>query len=101
MVATLKPILTISEMQAQSIVDRVVPGRKLSRIGELLVGEISAVFEIELDGGPPAFVLKVYPDALHWKMQKEVLIARLLDGAADRFVSPASSTSRMPSPAIR
>ncbi|WP_428668767.1 hypothetical protein [Reyranella sp.] len=70
MVATLKPILTISGMQAQSIVDRVVPGHKLSRIGELLVGEISAVFEIELDGGPPAYVLKVYPEALHWKMQK-------------------------------
>jgi len=80
MAATLKPILTISDMQAQAIIDRVAPGRKLSHIGELLVGEISAVFEIELEGGPPAFVLKVYPEALHWKLQKEVMVARLLDG---------------------
>ena len=80
MAATLKPILTISDMQAQTIIDRVAPGRKLSHIVELLVGEISAVFEIELEGGPPAFVLKVYPEALHWKLQKEVMVARLLDG---------------------
>jgi aminoglycoside phosphotransferase (APT) family kinase protein len=80
MAATLKPVLAISKEQAQAIVDRVTPGRKLSRIGELLAGEISAVFEIELEGGPPAFVLKVYPEALHWKMQKEILVARLLDG---------------------
>jgi len=53
MAATLKPILTISGMPAQSIVDRVVPGPKLSRIDELLLGEISAVFEMEIEGGPP------------------------------------------------
>jgi aminoglycoside phosphotransferase (APT) family kinase protein len=82
MAATLKPVLVISDMQAQAIIDRVAPGRTLARVGELLVGEISAVFEIEieLEGGPPAFVLKVYPEALHWKMQKEVMVARLLDG---------------------
>ena len=80
MAVTLKPALAISDEQAQAIIDRVAPGRKLSRIGELLVGEISAVFEIELEGGPPAFVLKGYPEALHWKMQKEVMVARLLDG---------------------
>jgi len=79
MAATLKPVLAISEQQAQTIVDRVAPGRKLARIGELLVGEISAVFEIELDGGLPAFVLKVYPEALCWKMRKEMLVACLLD----------------------
>ena len=80
MAATLKPVLTISGMQAQAIIDRVAPGRKLSRIGELLMGEISAVFEMELEGGPPSLVLKVYPEALHWKLQKGVTVARLLDG---------------------
>ena len=80
MIVTLKPSLAVTDAQAQALVDRVAPGRKLARIGELLAGEISAVFEIELAGGPPAFVLKVYPEALHWKMQKEVSIARLLAG---------------------
>jgi aminoglycoside phosphotransferase (APT) family kinase protein len=80
MAATLKPVLTISDMQARAIIDRVAPGRTLARVGELLAGEISAVFEIELTGGPPTFVLKVYPEALHWQMGKEVLIAGLLDG---------------------
>lgn len=80
MIVTLKPALTVTDAQAQVIVDRVAPGRRLARIGELLAGEISAVFEIELTDGPPAFVLKVYPEAMQWKMQKEVSIARLLEG---------------------
>jgi aminoglycoside phosphotransferase (APT) family kinase protein len=80
MIVTLKPALTVTDEQAQAIVDRVAPGRRLARIGELLAGEISAVFEIELADGPPAFVLKVYPEAMHWKMQNEVSVARLLEG---------------------
>ena len=79
MIVTLKPALTVTDAQAQIVVDRVAPGRRLARIGELLAGEISAVFEIELTDGPPAFVLKVYPEAMQWKMQKEVSIARLLE----------------------
>jgi aminoglycoside phosphotransferase (APT) family kinase protein len=80
MIVTLKPALAVSDAQAQAIVDRVAPGRRLARIGELLAGEISAVFAIELANGPPALVLKVYPETLHWKMQKEVGIARRLEG---------------------
>jgi aminoglycoside phosphotransferase (APT) family kinase protein len=80
MIVTLKPSLAVTDAQAQAIVDRVVPGRRLARLSELLAGEISAVFEIELADGPPAFVLKVYPEALHWKMRKEMRIAALLDG---------------------
>jgi aminoglycoside phosphotransferase (APT) family kinase protein len=79
MAVTLKPTLSISDAQAQAIVDRVIPGRRLQRLSPLLSGEISAVFEIALDDGPP-LVLKVYPEALHWKMRKEMLVARLLDG---------------------
>jgi aminoglycoside phosphotransferase (APT) family kinase protein len=80
MIVTLKPNPAVSNAQAQAIVDRVAPGRRLARIGELLAGEISAVFGIELTDGPPAFVLKVYPETLHWKMQKEVSVARRLAG---------------------
>jgi hypothetical protein len=80
MIVTLKPFLAITDAQAQAIVDRVAPGRRLARIDELLAGEISAVLEIELTDGPPAFVIKVYSEALHWKMQKEVSIACLLEG---------------------
>lgn len=82
MIVTLRPSLAVTDGQAQAIVDRVAPGRRLARIGELLAGEISAVFEIELADGSPAFVLKVYPETLHWKMQKEVSIARRLEGLA-------------------
>jgi aminoglycoside phosphotransferase (APT) family kinase protein len=80
MAVMLKPVLAISDAQAQAIVDRVAPGRTLARLTELMAGEISAVFEIALADGPPAFVLKVYPEALHWKMQKEIRVARLLGG---------------------
>lgn len=80
MAVLLKPTLAISPAQAQAIVDRVAPGRRLSRLSALLSGEIGAVFEIELADGPPALVLKVYPEVLHWKMRKEVLVAGLLDG---------------------
>jgi aminoglycoside phosphotransferase (APT) family kinase protein len=48
MIVTLKPALTVTDAQAQLIVDRVAPGRRVARIGELQAGEISAVFEIEL-----------------------------------------------------
>jgi aminoglycoside phosphotransferase (APT) family kinase protein len=80
MIVMLKPDMQPSTAQAQAIVDRVAPGRRLADVHELRVGEIGAVFEITLADGPPAFVLKVYPEALHWKMQKEVLVARLLAG---------------------
>jgi len=80
MAVTLKPSLAISNAQAQAIVDRVAPGRKVARLDALMAGEISAVFEIGLADGLPAYVLKVYPEVLHWKMQKEILVARLIEG---------------------
>jgi aminoglycoside phosphotransferase (APT) family kinase protein len=79
MIVRLRPDMSLTDAQAQAIVDRVAPGRSLARIGGFSTGEISAVFEIELADGPPAFILKVYPQTLHWKMRKEVLVARLLD----------------------
>jgi aminoglycoside phosphotransferase (APT) family kinase protein len=80
MVVKLKPVLAMSQGQAQSIVDRIAPGRVLARLSEFQRGEISAVYEIALSDGPPAFVLKVYPESMHWKMQKEVTVARLMEG---------------------
>src|SRR5262245_32578668 len=80
MIVKLKPVQAVSQRQAQAIVDRIAPGRTLARLSEFQRGEISAVYEIELSGGPPAFVLKVYPESLHWKMQKEVLVASLIEG---------------------
>jgi aminoglycoside phosphotransferase (APT) family kinase protein len=80
MIVRLRPDMSLTDAQAQAIVDRVSPGRRLERIGGFATGEISAVFEIEFADGPPAFIVKVYPQALHWKMRKEVLVARLLDG---------------------
>ncbi len=68
----LKPELTISQTQAQAIVDRVDPSCRVRHLSPLLSGEIGAVFEIELADAPP-LILKVYPEALHWKMRKEVL----------------------------
>jgi len=79
MAVILKPTLSVSAAQAQAIVDQVSPGRRLALLSPLLSGEIGAVFELSLVDGAP-LVLKVYPEALHWKMQKEILVARLLDG---------------------
>jgi aminoglycoside phosphotransferase (APT) family kinase protein len=80
MVVKLKPALAVSQRQAQAIVDRIAPGRALARLSEFQRGEISAVHEIALSGGPPAFALKVYPESMHWKMQKEVTVSRLMEG---------------------
>jgi aminoglycoside phosphotransferase (APT) family kinase protein len=80
MALLLKPTLAISQAQVQAIVDRVAPGRRLARLSAFPSGEIGAVSEIEFENGPPALVLKVYPEVLHWKMRKEVLVARLLEG---------------------
>jgi aminoglycoside phosphotransferase (APT) family kinase protein len=79
-IVKLKPNLAISPDQAQAIVDRVAPGRRLAHMSEMQQGEIGAVFEIALAGGSPAYVLKIYPDSMHWKMQKEITVSRLMEG---------------------
>lgn len=79
MAVLLKPTLALSHDQAQAIVDRAAPGRRVQQLSPLLSGEIGAVFEIAFADGPP-LILKVYPEALHWKMRKETLVAGLLDG---------------------
>lgn len=76
----LKPAVAISPAQAQLIVDRAVGGRRVTRVSEVEGGAISTIFEIRLADGPPHLMLKVYPESLRWKMQKEVAVARLLQG---------------------
>ena len=46
----IRPDLQITETQAQSIVDRVIPGHAVATIVNIHGGEIAAVYEIGLAG---------------------------------------------------
>ena len=64
---------------AQAIVQRhctsgVVDGLELRR-----GGNISTVYEVRCIAPDPSVILKIYPDAFHWKMEKELYVYRLLD----------------------
>ena len=75
----IKPDLQVSLATAQAIVDQVVAGQTVATVSRLYGGELAAIHEIGFAN--PAhrpLVLKVYPDSLHWKMQKEVMIAALV-----------------------
>ncbi|RXT46038.1 phosphotransferase family protein [Bradyrhizobium betae] len=73
----LKPRLAISVDQAQAMVRRISPNASVLGVTELRGGEISTVVEIALADGPTC-ILKAYPEALQWKMAKEVLVLGLL-----------------------
>jgi len=77
---TVKPDIAVSLAQAQVIVDRVVDGQTVAQVSELQGGAIGAIYEIRLMSDAPSLVLKVYPESLHWKMQKEVNVCALLSG---------------------
>jgi hypothetical protein len=77
---TVKPDIAVSLAQAQVIVDRVVDGQTVAQVSELQGGAIGAIYEIGLMSDAPSLVLKVYPESLHWKMQKEVNVCALLSG---------------------
>jgi aminoglycoside phosphotransferase (APT) family kinase protein len=75
----LKPDLQLSVVTAQSIVDRAVSGHRVAAVTRVHGGEIAAVYEITFASDTQAsLVLKAYPDALHWKMQKEVTVLGLV-----------------------
>jgi aminoglycoside phosphotransferase (APT) family kinase protein len=75
----LKPDLQVSGSTAQAIVDRVVAGQAVAKVSKLHGGEIAAVYAIDFaDPAHAPLVLKVYPDELHWKMQKEVTVVGLI-----------------------
>jgi hygromycin-B 7''-O-kinase len=80
------PNLQLSVAAAQHIVDEAVSRGAVATISTLHGGEIAAVYEITFVN--PAYsplVLKVYPDDLHWKMQKEVTVITLIQ---DRLTVP-------------
>jgi hypothetical protein len=80
----LKPDLALSVATAQAIVDQAVSERTVATVSKLHGGEIAAVYEIAfVDPAQPPLVLKVYPDELHWKMQKEVTVVGLIQDRLD------------------
>jgi aminoglycoside phosphotransferase (APT) family kinase protein len=76
---SLKPDLPLSVATAQAIVDRAVSDHAAATVSRLHGGEIATVYLIAFaDPAHPPLVLKLYPDELHWKMQKEVTVLGLL-----------------------
>jgi hygromycin-B 7''-O-kinase len=77
----LKPELHLSRDKAQSIVDLAVSQQRVATVSRLHGGEIAAVYEIAFtEPASPPLVLKLYPEDLHWKMQKEVTVLQLIAG---------------------
>ena len=71
----LKPDLQFSIATAQAIVDQAASEGVVATVSRLYGGEIATIYEIAfVDPAHRALVLKVYPDELHWKMQKEVTV---------------------------
>jgi aminoglycoside phosphotransferase (APT) family kinase protein len=77
---TTKPDLHVPVAAAQGIIDRVLPDRTVARVSPIHGGEIATILEIAFSGSHPSLVMKVYPDSLHWKMQKEVAVSSLVQG---------------------
>jgi aminoglycoside phosphotransferase (APT) family kinase protein len=75
----LKPDLQLTVATAQAIVEQAAPARVVTTVSRLHGGEIAAVYQIAFEGeAHQPLVLKVYPDELHWKMQKEVTVTGLI-----------------------
>jgi hypothetical protein len=73
-----RPDLQVSVATAQTVVDRACAGRTVATVSTIHGGDIAAVYEIGLVEPQPPAILKVYPDSLHWKMQKEVTVVDLI-----------------------
>ena len=83
--STVKPELAITPAQAQALIGRVAEGCTVTTVTELHGGEIGAVYQVDFADRTSPLVLKVYSEALHWKMRKEANVCRLL---ADRLGVP-------------
>lgn len=81
-----RPDLQVPVTTAQTIVDRVLSDCTVATVSTLHGGEIAAVYEIAFLEARPPLVLKVYPDTLHWKMQKETFVLGTL--VQDRLSVP-------------
>jgi aminoglycoside phosphotransferase (APT) family kinase protein len=71
---------------AQAIIDRWLAGHTVAATSKIHGGEMAATYEIAFGDADQPVVLKVYPESLHWKMQKEVTVASLIQ---DRLSVPA------------
>jgi aminoglycoside phosphotransferase (APT) family kinase protein len=80
MAVRLNPVRTLSEAEAQAMVDRIAPDRKVARVSALRQGEIGTVFAIDLLDDATGYVFKAYPESLRWKIAKELFVAGLRDG---------------------
>jgi aminoglycoside phosphotransferase (APT) family kinase protein len=75
----LRPDLQITVAVAQTIVDQAGCKGAVAAIARLHGGEIASVYGIGfVDAAHRPLVLKVYPDDLHWKMQKEMTVIGLI-----------------------
>jgi len=77
---SIRPDLRLPVSAAQAIVDTVLTGHTVAAVSDIHGGEIAAIYEIAFVADKPPVVLKVYPDSLHWKMQKEVTVISLVEG---------------------
>jgi aminoglycoside phosphotransferase (APT) family kinase protein len=75
----LKPRLAVSIDQVQSIIRGINPEAQVVSLAELHGGEMSTVLEVTL-ADTSVCILKIYPEALQWKMAKEVYVLGLLPG---------------------
>src|SRR6266699_2354677 len=75
---SIRPDLQMPVATAQAIVDCVLVGHTVAAVSKIYGGEIAAIYEIALGDAEQPVVLKVYPESLHWKMQKEVTVTSLI-----------------------
>jgi aminoglycoside phosphotransferase (APT) family kinase protein len=75
-----RPDLQVPVIAAQAIVNGVLMGHTVAAVSNIHGGEIAATYDIAFVEDKPSVVLKVYPDSLHWKMQKEVTVIALVQG---------------------
>jgi aminoglycoside phosphotransferase (APT) family kinase protein len=77
---------------AQAIMRRHCPWCVVEGLDLCHGGNISAVYELRCAKPDPPVILKVYPDAFHWKMEKELYVYRLL-GRIEGLPSPSIVSS--------
>jgi aminoglycoside phosphotransferase (APT) family kinase protein len=79
-IMNVRPDLQVAMNVAQAVVDGVLVGHTVTAVRSVHGGEIAATYEIAFVEDEPPVILKVYPDSLHWKMQKEVAVISLVQG---------------------
>jgi hygromycin-B 7''-O-kinase len=75
-----RPDVQVTVATAQAIVNCALARRTVATVSTIHGGDIAAVYEVAFVEAEPPVVLKVYPDWLHWKMQKEVTVSTLIQG---------------------